>query len=125
MGNKKKYTPNPKGNSESIKQYQFKPGQSGNPQGARRKKPLDLPKAYAHYLKQVDPETGKTHAELIAQQVIQRAVSGDVASLMLAVSNDAEELVRKAIDKLRKEHKCSVWQAKLALSLFLPERMIP
>jgi len=113
------------GNAEAIKGYRFKPGQSGNPAGARRTKPLDLPKSYQKELAKIDPVSGRSNAELIAEQIVARAVSGDVQALMLTLSNDHQDLVKKAVDKIAKEEGCSRRQARLALSLFIPQGLIP
>ncbi len=59
--------------------HRFKPGRSGNP-GGRAKNKL-LSQAYRELLEQVDPKTGKTVAQLIAEKIIEKALKGDLAAL--------------------------------------------
>jgi len=68
------------------KEYQFKPGQSGNPKGAKRKKPtidLDLKAALecalkrSATLKQGDKERTVTMAEAGIEQMVAKFVKGD------------------------------------------------
>ncbi len=68
------------------KEYQFKKGQSGNPKGAKRKKPsieLDLKAALEHALnkpvtlKQGDKERTVTMAVAAIQQLVAQAAKGD------------------------------------------------
>ena len=68
------------------KEYQFKPGQSGNPKGAKRKKPtidLDLKAALEcalkrpATLKQGDKERTVTMAEAGIEQLVAKFVKGD------------------------------------------------
>jgi hypothetical protein len=57
-----------------IKPYQFKPGQSGNPGGRPKGK---SPSKYAlDKFTDIDPKTGKTIAELIADKWINQAIEG-------------------------------------------------
>ena len=55
---------------------QFQKGQSGNPGG--RPKTVLLSQAYREKLAEVDPKTGKTHAELIAIAQAVQAKRGNV-----------------------------------------------
>jgi hypothetical protein len=102
----------------------FKKGVSGNPAGRPRKKPLTLSAAYQKQLATIDPATGTSYAEQIAELIIEAAVTGDTHAIMLALSNDAKGLVKSAVSKLVKASDCSPAQAKLALSLFVPEALI-
>ena len=59
----------------------FQPGQSGNPGGRPRLKPLS--DAYRKALSEVDPndKQKRTRAEVIAEAVVARAIQGDVRAL--------------------------------------------
>jgi hypothetical protein len=61
-----------------MKQYQFKPGISGNPKG--RPVARKVSNAVVERLAQVEPETGMTYAELIAHALVYRAIRGDVSA---------------------------------------------
>jgi len=111
-----------KRSAENLKQYQFKPGESGNPDGRRRQRAL--PKAYQQQLSAIEPTTGKSYAECIATLIVQAATTGDVHALMVAVSNDSKGLVQKAVASLIEETGCNQVQARLAMSLFMPEVII-
>ena len=63
---------------EPGNKYRFPPGKSGNPGG--RPKPLLIREAYTAWLAVVDDETGKTHAQLLAEELGIRAIQGDVAA---------------------------------------------
>jgi Family of unknown function (DUF5681) len=64
-----------RGNSDKIKPYQFKPGQSGNP-GGRPKRPLS--DAYRDLMDKIVPgdKEKRTFAELIALAVAKEAIKG-------------------------------------------------
>lgn len=68
----------PRGKSfEKGNTYGFKKGQSGNPGG----RPKRLGIAYKKLLALVDPESGLTYAELVAERVFNLAIEGDPASV--------------------------------------------
>lgn len=56
--------------------WRFKPGQSGNPNGA----PKTLSGAYRKWLEQDDPDSGMTNAMLIAESAGEDAINGDNAA---------------------------------------------
>lgn len=58
-------------------EYRFAPGQSGNPGGRPKTKPLT--DAYRAILNQKDPndKEGRTYAEIIAMAQVKRAIEGD------------------------------------------------
>ena len=58
----------------------FRKGQSGNPGGAPRKG-SSLVEHLATVLKEVDPESGKTHVELLAEKYVELAIAGNVTAL--------------------------------------------
>lgn len=66
---------------EVGKATRFKPGNSGNPHG-RGGKLKALKDAYKDCLTQVDEKTGLTYAELIAKQVVAKAVKGNMSAAM-------------------------------------------
>ncbi len=57
---------------------QWKPGQSGNPSG--RPRLVKISTAVQNRLREIEPESGKTYAELIAIALVNKAVRGDVAA---------------------------------------------
>jgi len=61
--------------------HRFQPGQSGNPKG--RPKSITLSEAYRRELARIDPNDpqGRTHAEVLAEQMIAKAKTGDVQAL--------------------------------------------
>jgi hypothetical protein len=63
------------------KATRWKPGQSGNPKG--RPKSLTLSEAYRKKLAEVDPEDeqGRSYAEILAEQIVSKAKTGDVAAV--------------------------------------------
>jgi hypothetical protein len=80
------------------KEYQFKPGQSGNPKGAKRKKPtidLDLKAALecalkrSATLKQGDKERTVTMAEAGIEQLVAKFVKGDRDAGVTCLSSPA------------------------------------
>jgi hypothetical protein len=58
---------------------------------------------YRRTLTERDETTGETFATLIARQMISAAVSGDVSSIMLVLSNDGKRLVKQAVERLAAE----------------------
>lgn len=67
-----------RGNVKNLTPHQFKPGQSGNPGGRPKRKPLtDI---YAELIDQICPEdkAGRTYAELIARALVKEAIKGRV-----------------------------------------------
>ena len=109
---------------EHLKNYTFPKGVSGNPRGRRRTKPLTLSQEYQKQLSTVNPATGMTYAAEIAELMVEAALTGDTAAIMVTLSNDSKGLVQSAIDSLVRASKCSREQANLAVSLFVPERLI-
>ncbi len=65
----------------NLEPYKFKKGQSGNPSG--RPRSAILSDALRCKLAEVDPidESGRTYAEVIAEQIIIRAKAGDVQAI--------------------------------------------
>ncbi len=55
----------------------FKPGQTGNPNGAPRKG-TSIVEHLAAALKEVDAETGKSQAQLIAERYVSDAAKGSI-----------------------------------------------
>ena len=109
---------------EHLKATLFKKGVSGNPRGRRRTKPLTLSQEYIKQLSTVNPATGMTYAAEIAELIVGTALTGDPAAIMVTLSNDSRGLVQGAIDSLVRASKVSREQANLAVSLFVPERLI-
>jgi hypothetical protein len=101
----------------------FKPGQRANPAGRPRNKPLALTDAYTKQLTKVDP-SGQSYAEMVAEAVIDHAISGDVISIMSVMGHDTAGLVKTAIEHLMEESGCSRNEARFAISLFLPPRTL-
>jgi hypothetical protein len=65
-----------RGNPEKIREFQFKPGQSGNPGGRPKKTPVT--DAYGQWLNQPsDSHPDLTWAQLIALQQVKKACDGD------------------------------------------------
>jgi len=67
------------GRGHPPKDTRWKPGQSGNPKG-RPPKNLSITSLVKEKLEQEGPE-GKTNAELIADAIIELAVSGDLSAI--------------------------------------------
>jgi hypothetical protein len=66
------------GHDPSIaKAYWYKPGQSGNPGGRRKNLISDATK---EWLKEVDPKTGKTNAQLVSEAQGKKAKKGDTGA---------------------------------------------
>lgn len=64
---------NPKGNPDKIKDFAWKPGQSGNPAG-RPKKPITLLSEAIRAKLQESYADGKTYAEAIADRLCKEAI---------------------------------------------------
>jgi ribosomal protein L17 len=118
---------------------QWKPGQSGNPAG--RPKSLTLSEAYRRELAKID-ETDpqkRTFAEVLAEQMIVKAKTGDVAALRevadrvegkakqtITLSTDRREQVERAIDRMISTaasdgHILTREDATAALAAYAPE----
>ena len=105
----------------NLKPYCWPKGVSGNPSGRTSKpKPLTLSEAHKRQLSEIDSETGKTFAEIVAARIVSCAATGDVAAIMQALSLDSENLIRQAIDQIAEQEGVSKAQARAALSLFVP-----
>ncbi len=78
--------------------YRFKPGRSGNP-GGRPKTKL-LTQAYRELLEQVDPKTGKTVAQLIAENIIEKALRGALKGDLAAVKEITDRTEGKVVQPL-------------------------
>lgn len=63
---------------EPGNKWRFKPGESGNPGG----RPQKLDEAYAKALTEVDPKSGLTVAEILAQTLVLKALNGDREALI-------------------------------------------
>jgi hypothetical protein len=117
----------------------FKPGQSGNPAG--RPKSITLSEAYRKQLAMIDeadPQK-RTFAEVLAEQMIVRAKTGDVAALKevadrvegkakqtITLSTDRREQVERAIDRMVERaasdgHILTREEATAALAAYVPE----
>jgi len=119
--------------------YAFRKGRSGNPAG--RPKSITLSEAYRRELAKVDPEDpdGRTHAEVLAGRMIDRAKAGDVAALKeiadrvegrakqtVSLSYDRRERIERAVETMIREagadgDEISREDALQALALFMPE----
>lgn len=60
-----------------LEPYKFKPGQCGNPAG-RPPTVKKISQGLINRLKEIEPESGKSYAELIAIALIRKALNGDV-----------------------------------------------
>lgn len=116
----------------------FKPGQSGNPKG--RPKSITLSEAYRRELAKVDPNDPerRSFAEVLAEQMIIKAMSGDVSALRelgdrtegkarqsIALSMEKREQLEQAIDGIIRDAEqagepCSREEAIATLSIFRP-----
>ncbi len=117
----------------------WKPGQSGNPKG--RPKCLTLSEAYRRELAKIDKTDpqGRTFAEVLAEQMIVKAKTGDVAALKevadrvegkakqtITLSTDRREQVERAIDRMIERaasdgHILTREEATTALAAYVPE----
>src|ERR1017187_9707883 len=81
---------------EEAKPFMWKPGESGNPGGRPKKKPLT--DAYAALLAKLIPndKEGRTFAEAIAQAMIKEAVKGKVN----AASEIADRIEGKSLQRV-------------------------
>jgi ribosomal protein L17 len=62
-----------------IRPYQWKPGQSGNPGGRPRRKPLT--EALELLLQETDPRTKKQNLVLIIEALVKKAKKGDTTAI--------------------------------------------
>ena len=106
---------------ENLKNHVFPKGVSGNPSGSRL---TTLSRAYQKQLSKIDPNTGFTYADQIAELIVETALLGDIHAIMVAISNDSKNLIQSAVTKLVEASGCTPVQAKLALSLFIPGALI-
>jgi hypothetical protein len=75
----------------NLEAHRYPPGTSGNPGGVKK----GLREAYNALLDEVDPQTGKTHARLIAEAVVKGAERGEVNAaheVFSATENSKHEL---------------------------------
>jgi hypothetical protein len=117
----------------------FKPGQSGNPAG--RPKSITLSEAYRKQLAMIDeadPQK-RTFAEVLAEQMIVKAKTGDVAALKevadrvegkarqtITLTTDRREQMERAIDRMMERaasdgHILTREEATAALAAYVPE----
>ncbi len=117
----------------------FKPGQSGNPKG--RPKSITMSEAYRRELAKVDPNDaqGRAFAEVLAEQMIIKARSGDVQAIKeitdrtegkakqtVTLSMDKRDQLEQAVQGIIRDAEaagveCSREEAINTLSLFRPE----
>jgi hypothetical protein len=117
--------------------YRWKPGQSGN---LGRPKALTLSEAYRRELSKPDPNDpqGRTYAETLAERMIAKAASGDVAAIKevadrvegkaratVSISMDHRESLERAVERLIDEEAAegrtlTRFEAIAALQLFMP-----
>lgn len=117
----------------------FRPGLSGNPKG--RPKSITLSEAYRKKLAQVDLEDpdGRTFAEVLAEQMVIKARSGDVSALRemadrtegkprqtIALSVERREQLEQAVEGIMRDaaaagEPCSREDAIATLAAFAPE----
>lgn len=73
---------------ENLTPFQFKPGQSGNPAGARlhKPKPLTVLDHVYRLLAEENPATGETFAALAAKGIVMGMVKGDSAMAKLVLT---------------------------------------
>ena len=88
---------------ESLKNLKprWKPGESGNPKG-RVPKPSCLTSWLKEDLAKIDPATGKTNAQLIAEKMVADAKAG-VASARAEIFERVEGKVPQAIEATGKD----------------------
>jgi hypothetical protein len=107
----------------------FAKGQSGNREGGRRHRgyvrKAGLTQAYKRTLTQIDEVSGKTYADLVATTMIAASISGDLASTLVCVGEDARGLIKAAIAKMVREDKVSALQAEMVWRCFMPEIFMP
>ena len=97
---KKTRNPNP---PPPPKEYQFKPGQSGNPGG----RPKVLSSAYRQWLETVnanDPE-GRTNAELVARSMGLQSLKGNInAAREMRSATEGEKFEIKGWEDIARKH---------------------
>jgi hypothetical protein len=75
---------NPRGHPATLRPP-WKPGQSGNPSGVKKNKPIT--DAYEAVLNSPIPgdKSGRTHLQAMAQTVVRKAITGDLKALAFVI----------------------------------------
>jgi len=129
----------PVGYKNPPQHAQWKKGQSGNPKG--RPKSITLSEAYRRELAKVDPtdEHKRTFAEILAEQAVVKAKTGDVQALReiadrtegkarqtITLTGERREQIERAIDRMVERaaadgHVLTREDAVAALAAYIPE----
>jgi Family of unknown function (DUF5681) len=114
------------GNPAKIVPYQFKKGQSGNPDG--RPKSTLLSKAYRELLETTCPSDShaRTYAMLIAERLVKQAVTNEkyCVSAAAELADRTEGRPRQAVDLSGKLENPASSEAVLLAQLFSPEALL-
>lgn len=79
----------------AIEPFRWQKGQSGNPGGRPKRKPIS--DAYTALLDAIDPKTGLTGAQLVAQAMFLQAFKGNVQAVK-EITDRVEGALRQSVD---------------------------
>lgn len=82
----------------TLEPYRWRAGQSGNPGGRPKRKPIT--DAYNEIMSAVDPKTGMTGAQILALEAYRRAVEEANPALIKEITDRVEGTVKQALDVL-------------------------
>lgn len=86
---------------QNLAPWRWKPGQSGNPGGRPKKKPIT--DAYNELMALIDPKSGLTGAQLLARAAMERALREANPTLIKEITDRVEGAVKQSLDVLFSE----------------------
>ncbi len=88
---------------DNLKPHQFKPGQSGNPKGGKRRK--SLVEILKDELGKPDGPDGETNGEYLIHRMVQQAIHGDFRYAQLVMEyavGKPEQPIRMVEDQIKR-----------------------